>query len=77
MLWTYCLSLHPSAPVIAFGVAPDSALLALAISRGARGIMLCDVDKPDGLGRPAEPSTRRSRMAHPATGDPVRLTDPR
>ena len=39
------LSLHPSAPVIVFGVASDNALLAVAVSHGARGILLWDVDK--------------------------------
>ena len=67
------LSLHPSAPVIAFGVAPDSALLALAISRGARGIMLCDVDRPDGSADQLSPAPVGPGWCT-REGDPVSLT---
>ncbi len=41
------MSLHPNAPIVVFGVASDSALLAAAVAHGARGVMLCEVAEHD------------------------------
>lgn len=64
------LSLFPRANVIAFGSTDASVVLATAVSRGARGVLLWDVDGrpgiagrsrtfPHGPGRPTDPAVQQ------------------
>jgi DNA-binding NarL/FixJ family response regulator len=47
------LGLHPSAVVIAYGSAPDVEPMAVAVARGARGLMVWDPVSSTGTGVPA------------------------
>jgi DNA-binding NarL/FixJ family response regulator len=58
----------PSAPIIVFGSAQDSPLLIAAISLGACGLMLWDIDHPLPH-QPPEPSTRPDQVPPRALTD--------
>ena len=65
------LGLHPAAAVIVFGSAHDAPLLAAALTRGARGLMLWDTTP---TGRP-EPASTVMPRGLAKTGSNVELTE--
>jgi len=67
------LSLFPRATVIAFGSSDASVALVTAVSRGARGVLLWDVDGRPGIG--GQPRRLPNAAGQPADESPQQLTE--